>query len=75
MWWLLRRKQRERYADGRVYFFDNGGGGGLRDRPLEAHGVAINGGVERGPGEYSAFWLPLPVWTRPYAYWSLAPLW
>lgn len=58
-----------------VYFFDNGGGDGLRDRLLEAHGVAINSGVERVPGEYSAFWLPLPVWTRPYAYWSLPPLW
>ena len=56
MWWLLRRKQRERYADGRVYFFDNGGGGGLRDRLLEAHGVAINSGVERVPGDYGAFY-------------------
>ena len=22
LWWLLRRKQRERHADGRVYFYD-----------------------------------------------------
>ena len=23
LWWLLRRKQRERFADGKVYFYDN----------------------------------------------------
>ena len=56
LWWLLRRKQRERYADGRVYFFDNGVGHGLRDRLLVSHGVAINSGVKKVPGDYAAFY-------------------
>lgn len=56
LWWLLRRKQRERYADGRVYFFDNDEGHELRDGLLEAHGVAINHGVVKVPGKYEAFY-------------------
>lgn len=43
LWWLLRRKQREIYADGRVYFYEHD----IRDVPsakqmlLSAHGVEI----------------------------------
>ena len=58
LWWLLRRKQRERYADGRVYFFDNGQmpGQSVRDRLLEAHGVQINPfGVNYQP-DYTTFY-------------------
>lgn len=56
LWWLLRRKQRERYADGRVYFFDNGRGHELRNQLLEAHGVTINSGIKRILGDYGAFY-------------------
>ena len=43
LWWLLRRKQREIYADGKVYFYEHD----KRDIPsakqmlLTAHGVKI----------------------------------
>lgn len=43
LWWLLRRKQREKYADGKVYFYEHD----RRDVPsakqmlLAAHGVEI----------------------------------
>ena len=43
LWWLLRRKQREMYADGKVYFYEHD----IRDVPsakqmlLSAHGVEI----------------------------------
>lgn len=43
LWWLLRRKQRETYADGKVYFYEHD----IRDVPsakqmlLTAHGVEI----------------------------------
>lgn len=43
LWWLLRRKQREIYADGKVYFYEHE----IRDVPsakqmlLAAHGVEI----------------------------------
>ena len=43
LWWLLRRKQRETYADGKVYFYEHD----KRDVPsakqmlLSAHGVEI----------------------------------
>lgn len=56
LWWLLRRKQRERYADGRVYYFSNDMGKDLRDRLLAAHGVVINHGVQQTPGDYVAFY-------------------
>lgn len=56
LWWLLRRKQRKRYADERVYFFENDEGHGLRDRLLESHGAAINNGVDKVPGDYAAFY-------------------
>lgn len=44
LWWLLRRKQREQYADGRVYFYERRPTEGFsksRFRLLEAHGVLI----------------------------------
>lgn len=44
MWWLLRRKQRERYADGKVYFYERQPEGGY-DEPrhllLQANGVQL----------------------------------
>lgn len=58
LWWLLRRKQRERYADGSVYFFYNGQkpGQSVRDQLLEAHGVQINPfGVKSQP-DYTTFY-------------------
>lgn len=58
LWWLLRRKQRERYADGRVYFFDNDDDGShpLRDSLLAAHGVVMNPRMDKTPGDYDAFY-------------------
>lgn len=60
LWWLLRRKQRERYGDGTVYFYDNDAPDrpekALRNRLLQAHGVQINPDVQRVPGDYAAFY-------------------
>lgn len=57
LWWLLRRKQRERYADGRVYFYDNDQGkeNEIRDLLLRAHGVIVNPGVEK-EADFNAFY-------------------
>ena len=59
LWWLLRRKQRERYADGRVYFYDNGDESRpdvrLRRQLLEAHGVLVDPDRVRDPN-YTAFY-------------------
>jgi len=56
LWWLLRRKQRERYANGRVYYFGNDDGHELRERLLASHGVIVNDGVRKVPGDYEAFY-------------------
>ena len=52
LWWLLRRKQREEKADGRVYFYTNDAGKrDYRDRDLmlRALGVIVNpDGIKRG---------------------------
>lgn len=58
LWWLLRRKQRERHADGRVYFYDNDPDGkhGLRDQLLTSHGVLINHEVDKVPEDYETFY-------------------
>ena len=51
LWWLLRRKQREEKAGGRVYFYSNDTDCRDRDLLLTALGVIINpGGVVRGAG-------------------------
>ena len=58
LWWLLRRKQRERYGDGSVYFFTNDQKPeyAFRDRLLEAHGVQINPfGVDKQT-DYNGFY-------------------
>jgi len=57
LWWLLRRKQRERYADGKVYFYDNGKKeeDEIRTKLLQAHGVVVNPGMEREE-DYHAFY-------------------
>lgn len=49
LWWLLRRKQREHYSDGKVYFYDNGNPEvySTRNMLLKAHGVIINPGVKQ----------------------------
>ena len=58
LWWLLRRKQRERYADGRVYFFDNSHRpeSAIRDRLLEAHGVRLNPFGVKKQADYPTFY-------------------
>ena len=58
LWWLLRRKQRERYADGKVYFYDNGKSDKamIRRSLLEAHGVRINPGGICPEASYEAFY-------------------
>lgn len=58
LWWLLRRKQRERYADGHVYFYDNGPKEKhhLRDLELQAHGVIYNPGGLTAEAEYATFY-------------------
>lgn len=57
LWWLLRRKQRERYADGKIYFYDNDRGkeNEIRDLLLRAHGVIVNPGVEK-EADFNAFY-------------------
>lgn len=49
LWWLLRRKHRERYADGKVYFYDNSTDENniYRDLLLQANGVIINSGIKK----------------------------
>lgn len=49
LWWLLRRKQRERYADGKVYFYDNGNNeeDKVRDLLMQAHGVIVNPSITK----------------------------
>jgi len=58
LWWLLRRKQREERANGRVYFYTNDDEKDYRDRDLmlTALGVIINpGSIKRHP-DHSAFY-------------------
>lgn len=56
LWWLLRRKQRERYADGQVYYYDNAPEKDpLKAQLLAAHGVKLNPGVAPCP-EYDTFY-------------------
>lgn len=47
LWWLLRRKQRERNADGNVYFYDKGTDkeNVIRNLFIQAHGGIINPGI------------------------------
>lgn len=49
LWWLLRRKHRERYADGKVYFYDNSTdeNNTYRNLLLQANGAIINSGVKK----------------------------
>ena len=58
LWWLLRRKQRERFADGRVYFYDNSNKEEhiIRDHILQAHGVIINPDGLTKEKDYNAFY-------------------
>lgn len=43
LWWLLRRKQREKYGDGRVYYYDHdpANPADILQLLLEAHGVEM----------------------------------
>lgn len=43
LWWLLRRKQRERYGDGRVYYYDHNpeDSSDTHQLLLDAHGVEM----------------------------------
>ena len=60
LWWLLRRKQREHYADGHVYYFDNDNENeesvALRYLLLESHGVQINPLQVKKQKNYLAFY-------------------
>lgn len=58
LWWLLRRKQRERYADGKVFFYDNNTKAEMviRDKLLQAHGVIINPDNLEKDNDYDAFY-------------------
>lgn len=57
LWWLLRRKQRERYADGKVYFYDNSTDENdiNRNLLLQANGVEINPSIKR-ENNYDTFY-------------------
>lgn len=57
LWWLLRRKQRECYADGKVYFYDNDihDKNTTRDRLIQAHGGIINPGITK-EADYNIFY-------------------
>ncbi len=51
LWWLLRRKQRERYADGKVYFYERRPKGGFKENKhllMLANGVCL---CDAGCGE------------------------
>ena len=41
LWWLLKRKQRERYADGCTFFYEFPNSMSLKQKMLAAHGVEI----------------------------------
>lgn len=59
LWWLLRRKQREQYADGRVYFYERRPTEGFtesRFRLLEAHGVLLEDVGHTTEDEYQEFY-------------------
>lgn len=40
LWWLLRRKQRERFGDGKVFFYERQNNS-LKQKLLQAHGVVL----------------------------------
>lgn len=58
LWWLLRRKQRERYADGKVYFYDNSDKeeDSVRDLLIQANGGIINPEITKEPYNYNNFY-------------------
>lgn len=41
LWWLLRRKQREKYSDSHVYFYEFRDKSSLKQKMLISHGVVI----------------------------------
>lgn len=59
LWWLLRRKQREVKASGRVYFYTNDNEKDYRDRDLmlTALGVIINQGTLHREIDHSDFYI------------------
>lgn len=56
LWWLLRRKQRERYSDGRVYFYDKDKEFDIRKRLLVSHGVELYEMGDYGKNDYDSFY-------------------
>ena len=58
LWWLLRRKQRERYADGHVYYFTNHDitESSVLFRLLASHGVLLNPFGVQKQVDYPAFY-------------------
>lgn len=56
LWWLLRRKQRERYADGKLFFYDKDNKYDTRKLLLQAHGAILcNAGAKSEMG-YDEFY-------------------
>lgn len=60
LWWLLRRKQREAYGDGQVYYYDHDpeNPGDAHQLLLEAHGVRMlrNKFSDGGENSFRAFY-------------------
>ncbi len=57
LWWLLRRKQRERYGDGKVFFYDRNQDMDVRKKLLSVHGVEMCCTGIYGDSEFDRFYL------------------
>ena len=56
LWWLLKRKQREQNADGRVYFYEEPNDASLVQKMMRAHGAVLpNVGAKEG--DFDEFYL------------------
>lgn len=55
LWWLLKRKQRERKADGRVFFYEHPDAASLSQKMLRAHGVVLPN-VHAEAGDFNDFY-------------------
>jgi len=56
LWWLLRRKQRERYADGRVYYYEAPPYTDMRHLLMQATGITLCDLGFRDKSDYDAFY-------------------
>ena len=55
LWWLLRRKQRERFGDGKVFFYERQNDS-LKQKLLQAHGV-IFPSIQTSTTEYDEYYM------------------